>query len=105
MYINIVKKNKIISLFSIILIVITLVLSSIYFSIEIGHNRDDHNSNDCPICLVLSICKNNIDNIKCSIGSSFNITMFFISVLFCVKVFNCYIQNKTLVSMKIRLND
>ena len=103
----IILKNKQLKILTSVVLISLIVLinffSTFYETIE--HNHICDNSEDCHICFVLSVVKNNKKHFDVD---KFNIFISFIKFLFVVSIIidsKLYIKYNTLVNLKIRDNN
>lgn len=95
------KRNKIIAIFFIILLVLIMFFATIFVVEEIDHDCDGEN---CPICYQISVCENIIK----VLGNGLIVAITAIYLLtnhklyFCFK--NVFVKKLTLVILKVKLS-
>ena len=98
------SKRKIIAYFMAIVMLLVCLASITYIAEHTGHTHHCHEE-DCPICKMVSFCRDTLRNIG-SIGLAYLALIMIIGHTkerICLYILNE--DNTSLVSLKVRLND
>lgn len=96
------KKKKIAAILLAVAVLLVVLYSALFIAAETNHDCTGEN---CPICYQINVCQNALKNLSSAVCTAI-LTAAFIHTL-CKNILICrnFVQNYTLVSLKVKLSD